>query len=73
MAAEWLSQREAAEILGVHVSLVPKMVRRGDLTPRQGTPSLSRDQSGSLRQRVPATAAEAKRRRTAAAGSAAAG
>jgi hypothetical protein len=23
---EWLTQREAAELLGVHVSLVPKMI-----------------------------------------------
>ncbi|WP_210651366.1 helix-turn-helix domain-containing protein [Nocardioides sp. SYSU D00065] len=38
----WVTQREAAELLGVHVSAVPKMVRRGDLTPRAGRPSLSR-------------------------------
>jgi len=42
--AEWVTQRQAAELLGVHVSLVPKMVRRDDLTPRDGQPSLSRDQ-----------------------------
>jgi excisionase family DNA binding protein len=35
--------KEAARLLGVHYSAVPKMVRRGDLTPRQGKrPSLSR-------------------------------
>lgn len=39
----WVTQVEAAELLGVHRSAVPKMIRRGDLTPRQGRPSLSRD------------------------------
>lgn len=45
---DWVTQREAAHLLGVHVSAVPKMVRRGDLTPRAGRPSLSRDQVTTL-------------------------
>lgn len=46
---EWVSQREAADLLGVHVSAVPKMVRRGDLVPRRGRPSLVRGQVLALR------------------------
>jgi transposase len=42
-ADEWVTIKEAALLLGVHYSAVPKMVRRGDLTPRQNKrPSLSR-------------------------------
>lgn len=37
-----MTQREAAELLGVHASLVAKMVRRGDLIPRRRRPSLPR-------------------------------
>lgn len=33
-AKKWITHREAAEILGVHVSLIPKMLRRGDLASR---------------------------------------
>lgn len=40
----WWPVREAAEILGVHISAIPEMVRRGDLTPRRSRPSLSRHQ-----------------------------
>ena len=39
--SEWVTVREAAEILGVHMSAVPKMVRRGDLTPRTQRPRLN--------------------------------
>lgn len=40
---EWVTQRQAAELLGVHPSAVPKMIRRGDLRPRtDARPSLSR-------------------------------
>lgn len=39
----WVTQVEAAELLGVHRSLVPKMIARGDLTPRRRRPTLSRD------------------------------
>jgi hypothetical protein len=42
--SKWMTQREAAELLQVHPSLVPKMVRRGDLAPRKRRPSLSRKQ-----------------------------
>jgi excisionase family DNA binding protein len=42
-AGDWVTIKEAARLLGVHYSAVPKMVRRGDLTPRKGKrPSLSR-------------------------------
>ncbi|MCK9826066.1 hypothetical protein NOCD_21465 [Nocardioides cavernae] len=42
-AGEWVTVKEAACLLGVHYSAVPKMVRRGDLTPRSNKrPSLSR-------------------------------
>jgi hypothetical protein len=41
-AGEWVTIKEAARLLGVHYSAVPKMVRRGDLTPRDKRPSLSR-------------------------------
>lgn len=41
---DWVTQREAAELLGVHMSLVPKLVRRGKLTPRRERPSLERAQ-----------------------------
>ncbi|MFC7723608.1 hypothetical protein ACFQW6_00725 [Nocardioides sp. GCM10028917] len=42
-AGEWVTVREAALLLGVHYSAVPKMVRRGDLSPRPNKrPSLSR-------------------------------
>lgn len=40
--SEWITAREAAEILGVHISAVPKMIRRGDLTPRERRPKLRR-------------------------------
>lgn len=59
----WVTQRQAAELLGVHPSAVPKMVRRGDLAPRDGRPSLSRKQVLELRDARAAVAAEAERRR----------
>lgn len=40
---------EAAEILGAHISAVPKMVRRGDLTLRKQRPRLNRAQVEALR------------------------
>lgn len=46
---EWVSQRDAAALLGVHISAVPKMVRRGDLVPREGRPSLLKDEVLALR------------------------
>lgn len=39
---EWITVREAADILGVHMSAVPKLIRRGDLTPRDRRPRLNR-------------------------------
>jgi hypothetical protein len=39
---------EPASLLGVHVIAVLKMVRRGDLTPREGQPFLSRAQVAEL-------------------------
>lgn len=50
-AGEWVTIKEAAQLLGVHYSNVPKMVRRGDLTPRKNKrPSLSRKQVLALRE-----------------------
>jgi hypothetical protein len=63
--SDWVTQRQAAELLGVHISLVPKLVRRGDLTPRRSRPSLSRDQVVQLAAVREAAAVEAKRARTA--------
>ena len=41
--------REAtAEILGVHMSAIPKMIRRGDLTPREKRPRLEREEVEAL-------------------------
>lgn len=62
---EWVTQRQAAELLGVHVSLVPKMVRRGDLRPRATRPSLSRDEVLQLKAAREAAAAERESRRVA--------
>lgn len=47
---EWVTIREAARLLGVHYSAVPKMTRRGLLHPREAqVPSLSRTEVLSLR------------------------
>ena len=46
---EWITTREAAAILGVHPSAVPKMIRRGDLKKRQKRPVLHRAQVEVLR------------------------
>ena len=42
----WITQAQAAEILGCHVSLIAKLVARGELTSRgrTGKASLDRDQ-----------------------------
>ena len=50
-------------MLGVHPSAVPKMVRRGELTPRASRPSLSRSQILELRGTRRAAAAELVRRK----------
>jgi hypothetical protein len=39
---DWITAREAAQILGVHMSAIPKMLRRGDLTKRSRRPILNR-------------------------------
>lgn len=53
----WVTQREAAELLGVHPSAVPKMIARGLLTARRRRPSIARDQVVELA-RARAAAAE---------------
>ena len=58
-----MTHREAALLLGVHVSLIPKMLRRGDLTSRRKRPSLSRDQVVALAVARRAAAAARERRR----------
>lgn len=61
--SEWVTQVEAADILGVHRSLIPKMLRRGDLVARpRRRPSLLREDVIALAQTRAASAAE---RRTA--------
>lgn len=61
----WITAREAAEILGVHLSSIPKMRRRGDLTarPHRRRPSFSRDQVVELAAVRAAEAEERERRR----------
>jgi hypothetical protein len=49
--SEWITARQAAAILGVHISAIPKMVRRGDLSPRKSRPSLRRADVEALRDR----------------------
>ena len=39
-----MTHRQAALLLGVHVSLIPKTLRRGELTSRRESPALSRRQ-----------------------------
>ena len=42
---DWITAREAAAILDVHVSAIPKMIRRGDLSRRPDRrPILDRDE-----------------------------
>lgn len=47
---DWITVREAAQILGVHMSAVPKMIRRGDLTKREQRPILDRAEVIALRE-----------------------
>lgn len=49
--SEWITAREAAEILGVHKSNIPKMARRGELTRRAERPVILRADVEALRQR----------------------
>lgn len=58
-----MTHREAAQLLGVHVSLIPKMLRRGDLTSRRESPALSRRQVVELAAARAARADECERRR----------
>jgi hypothetical protein len=48
IAPERITQRQAAEILGCHVSLIGKLVARGALTSYGGRGSLSREQVQAL-------------------------
>jgi hypothetical protein len=65
---DWVTQREAADLLGVHISAVPKMVRRGDLKPRPTRPSLSRVEVLALAAAREHSVVERQRRREASAG-----
>lgn len=51
--SDWITAREAAEILGVHKATIPKMRRRGDLTTRPDgeRPAFHRQQVIALRDR----------------------
>ena len=65
MAEEWITQPEAAELLGVQRSAIPKMIRRGLLTPRDRRPSLRRSEVVALAAARAAEAAERERLRIA--------
>jgi hypothetical protein len=54
---DWITVREAAQILGVHMSAIPKIVRRGDLNRRSQRPVLNRDEVLVLRATREAAAA----------------
>lgn len=58
-----MTHREAALLLGVHVSLIPRMLRRDDLTSRRKRPSWSRDEVLELATARKERAAERERRR----------
>lgn len=61
---EWITNREAAEILGVQPSAIPKMIRRGDLVPRpRRRPQLERAAVVELAAARARAATEAERRR----------
>lgn len=62
--AAWVTHREAAKLLRVHVSLIPKMLRRGDLASRRQRPSLARDQVLELAVARSLESAELERRRS---------
>jgi hypothetical protein len=49
--SEWITAREAAEILGVHMSNIPKLARRGELTRRATRPVILRADVEALRDR----------------------
>lgn len=61
--SEWVTHREAAELLGVHVSLIPKMLRRGDLSSRRARPALKRAEVVELAAARERVAVERERRR----------
>ncbi|GAA5122603.1 hypothetical protein GCM10023339_41220 [Alloalcanivorax gelatiniphagus] len=60
---EWVTQVQAAELLGVHRSLIPKMIKRGDLTPRRSRPTLSRNEVLELAEARVRAAEDRERRR----------
>ena len=62
---QWVTQRQAAALLGVHPSLISKMLRRGDLTSRAEAPSLSRAAVLSLAEARAAETAKLEARRAA--------
>lgn len=61
---QWLTQPQAAALLGVHRSAVPKLVARGALTPRTARPSLPLAQVLKLAAERADAAAERELRRT---------
>ncbi len=61
----WVTERQAAALLGVHPSLIPKMLRRGDLKSRVQVPSLSRSEVLSLAEARAAETAKLEARRAA--------
>lgn len=61
---DWITVREAAEILGLHMSAIPKMVHRGHLTRREQRPRMDRAEVEALRDRRAAIRASRKQPRT---------
>lgn len=59
----WATHRGAAVLLGVHVSLIQKMLRRGDQSSRRVPPALSRAQVLELAAERERAAAERERLR----------
>lgn len=49
--SDWITVHEAAKILDVDVDLIPKMLRRGELTKRRQYPTLRRSDVVALRER----------------------
>lgn len=62
---QWVTQRQAAALLGVHPSLIPKMLRRGDLKSRVQAPSRSHSEVLSLAEARAAETAKLEARRAA--------
>lgn len=61
--ADWITTREAARILDVHLSAIPKMIRRGDLSKRNRRPVLNMSEVIAYREARAATEQERRKAR----------